>query len=64
MAAYQALCQQAAEDYEGFWAGQARRLLSWHKPFSQVLDASHAPFYQWFADGTLNASFNCFGSPG
>jgi acetyl-CoA synthetase len=59
MAAYQALCQQAAQDYEGFWAGQAHRLLSWHKPFSQVLDDSNAPFYQWFADGTLNASYNC-----
>jgi len=59
MAAYQALCQQAAQDYEGFWAGLARRLLSWQKPFSQVLDDSDAPFYQWFADGTLNASYNC-----
>ena len=31
----------------------------WSKPFTQVLDESHAPFYRWFADGELNASANC-----
>jgi acetyl-CoA synthetase len=24
-----------------------------------VLDESNAPFFKWFADGTLNASYNC-----
>ena len=24
-----------------------------------MLDESNAPFYTWFADGELNASFNC-----
>ena len=24
-----------------------------------VLDDSNPPFYTWFADGTLNASYNC-----
>ena len=37
-AAYEALCKQAEQDYEGFCAGQAKRLLSWKKPFTQVLD--------------------------
>ena len=34
MAAYQALCQEAEEDYEGFWARQARDNLIWqsHSP--------------------------------
>jgi len=59
MDAYQALCAEAEQDFEGFWAKRARENLSWHKPFTQTLDSSNAPFYQWFADGELNASFNC-----
>ncbi len=35
------------------------RTLQWSKPFTQVLDESKAPFYKWFADGELNASYNC-----
>jgi len=59
MAGYQALCDQATADYEGFWAQMAREGLTWTKPFTKVLDESQAPFYQWFADGELNASWNC-----
>jgi len=59
MEAYQALCDEAAKDYEGFWARHARDLLHWHKPFTKVLDESDAPFYKWFEDGQLNASYNC-----
>ncbi len=59
MEAYNALCAEADSDYEGFWARRAKEALSWHKPFTQVLDASQAPFYKWFQDGELNASYNC-----
>jgi len=59
MEAYNAMCREAETDFEGFWARLARDNLSWKKPFSQVLDESNAPFYQWFADGELNASYNC-----
>ena len=59
MAAYQALIKHADEDYEGFWATQARRLLHWQQPFTKTLDASKAPFFTWFEDGLLNASYNC-----
>ncbi len=59
MAAYEALCKKAETDYEGFWAEQARELLSWKTPFTKVLDESKAPFFKWFEDGTLNASYNC-----
>ena len=59
MAAYAALCQEAEDDYAGFWARHARELISWKTPFTQVLDERNAPFFQWFADGTLNASHNC-----
>jgi acetyl-CoA synthetase len=53
-----ALQAQAELDPDGFWAEQARKL-HWHEPFSNVLDDSRAPFYTWFDDGRLNASYNC-----
>ena len=59
MAAYDALCKKAETDYEGFWAEQARRLISWKTPFTKILNQSEAPFFKWFEDGTLNASYNC-----
>ncbi|MSQ70333.1 MAG: acetate--CoA ligase [Betaproteobacteria bacterium] len=59
MAAYQALCDEAERDFEGFWARQAREQLLWHTPFTKVLDESNAPFFRWFYDGELNASYNC-----
>ncbi|MFC3146458.1 acetate--CoA ligase [Piscinibacterium candidicorallinum] len=59
MASYKALCAQADADYSGFWGNLAREKLLWHKPFTEVLDESNAPFYRWFADGQLNASYNC-----
>jgi acetyl-CoA synthetase len=58
-AAYDALCKEAEQDYQGFWAKRAREAMEWHKPFTQVLDDSNAPFFKWFADGELNASYNC-----
>jgi acetyl-CoA synthetase len=59
MDAYNALCAEAEQDFQGFWARQARETLTWHKPFTKVLDESNAPFYKWFEDGELNASYNC-----
>jgi acetyl-CoA synthetase len=54
-----ALHAAAAEDPAGFWAAQARALLDWERPFTEVLDDSAAPNYRWFADGRLNVSWNC-----
>lgn len=59
MGAYEALCKEAETDYSGYWARLAREHVSWKKPFTQSLDESEAPFYHWFADGTLNVSWNC-----
>ena len=59
MDAYRALCADAEQDYEGYWAKLAREFLTWKTPFTQVLDESNSPFFKWFADGTLNASYNC-----
>ena len=54
-----ALHQQAEEDYEGFWADQARQHMDWHTPFTTILDDSQAPHFKWFTDGTMNVSYNC-----
>lgn len=59
MQAYQQLCAEAKDDYEGFWAKLARELLVWHKPFTKTLNQENAPFYKWFEDGELNVSANC-----
>lgn len=59
MAAYDALAAEAAQDYESFWAKLGRETLTCKKPFEKVLDESRAPFYTWFEDGQLNASYNC-----
>jgi len=59
MAAYQALCDEADRDFAGFWGRLAQENLLWHKRFSKVLDESDPPFYKWFQDGELNASYNC-----
>ena len=59
MAAYHAMCKEAEQDFEGFWAKLARTELLWSKPFTQTLDETKAPFYRWFHDGELNASYNC-----
>ncbi|WP_326537224.1 acetate--CoA ligase [Pseudorhodoferax sp.] len=59
MPAYEALCKEAEADYAGYWARHARELLSWKTPFTKTLNESEAPFFKWFEDGTLNASYNC-----
>jgi len=59
MAAYDALCQEAENDYQAYWARLAKEFITWKTPFTQVLDESNAPFFKWFDDGTLNASYNC-----
>ena len=52
------LYEEAAKDHEGFWARQARELLTWSKPFTQTCEWN-LPFAKWFMDGTLNVSYNC-----
>jgi acetyl-CoA synthetase len=59
MDAYRALCAEAERNPSGFWSRLAKENVLWHRPFSRVLDESKAPFYRWFDDGELNASYNC-----
>ena len=59
MDAYNKLVAEAAADFEGYWSRLAREFLTWKKPYTKALDRSNAPFFKWFDDGTLNASYNC-----
>ncbi|QGX94648.1 acetate--CoA ligase [Haloplanus rallus] len=46
------------ENWPNCWQAAAE-LLDWDEEYDQVLDDSNPPFYEWFTDGTLNASANC-----
>ncbi len=59
MAAYRKLVAEADADHSAYWSRLAREFLTWKTPFTQGLDDSRAPFFKWFEDGTLNASYNC-----
>jgi acetyl-CoA synthetase len=54
-----AIYEQAAADPEAWWSAQAEELLDWDREPGQGLEDSNPPFYTWFADGRLNASYNC-----
>ena len=56
---FQAMLAKAASDYSGFWGDLASEHLIWAKPFTRSLDDTNAPFFKWFEDGELNASYNC-----
>ncbi len=51
--------EEAEKDPQGFWLEQAKELLDWEAEPSEALDDSNPPFYKWFADGRINASYNC-----
>jgi len=50
--------EEADEDWKGWWLKQAKEL-HWFKEPTEDLDDSNPPFYKWFADGKINASYNC-----
>jgi len=52
------LHRRAEEDPQAFWLEQAREL-TWFSEPTESLDDSNPPFYRWFADGKINASYNC-----
>jgi acetyl-CoA synthetase len=56
---YQQMLLKAEKNNVGFWADLAKEKLTWAKDFTVDLDDSKAPFYRWFTDGKLNASYNC-----
>ncbi|MCB0992622.1 MAG: AMP-binding protein, partial [Acidimicrobiales bacterium] len=52
------LYEEAAADRLGFWARQARELVTWFEDFDTVLEWE-LPFAKWFVGGKLNVSYNC-----
>jgi acetyl-CoA synthetase len=54
----QSLYDEAAADYEAFWARQARELVTWFEDFDTVLEWD-LPFAKWFLGGKLNIAYNC-----
>jgi acetyl-CoA synthetase len=54
-----AIYEEAAADPEAWWSAQAKQLLDWDVAPSQGLNESNPPFFKWFEDGRLNASYNC-----
>jgi acetyl-CoA synthetase len=50
--------EEAESDWKGWWAKQAKEL-DWFKEPTEVLNDSNPPFYKWFEDGKINASYNC-----
>ncbi len=57
---YLARYQQSVDDPETFWGEQGKQL-DWIKPYTKVKDTSFTGdvSIKWFADGTLNAAYNC-----
>ncbi|OYT59084.1 hypothetical protein B6U81_06690 [Thermoplasmatales archaeon ex4484_30] len=46
------------EDYESFWEKRAEEMIDWYKKWDKVL-VKNPPYYKWFLNGKLNASYNC-----
>ena len=59
MDSYKVICNKFTNHYEESWGELARELLLWEKPFTKILNEDRAPFYKWFEDGKINASYNC-----
>jgi acetyl-CoA synthetase len=50
--------EEAAADPQAWWLERAKEL-DWFTEPQRALDDSNAPFFKWFEDGKLNASYNC-----
>ncbi|MBE7162569.1 MAG: propionyl-CoA synthetase, partial [Williamsia herbipolensis] len=55
--AYRESYDRSMSDPEGFWL-EAATAIDWITPPTVALDATAAPLYRWFPDGTLNTCFN------
>ena len=53
----QAHHRHSIDHRDTFWREQAQAI-TWHKPFTQVLDFSNPPFAKWFVGGETNLCFN------
>ncbi len=49
---------EEGEDYIKFWEKRAEEMIDWYKKWDKVLEVEE-PYYKWFINGKLNASYNC-----
>ena len=58
---YTSMYAQSIENPEKFWAEQAKKYLTWFKPWQSVMDWNFGenPSIKWFEGATLNVSYNC-----
>lgn len=56
---YYNLCDEANEDFEGFWGKLTLEKIDWFSPFKRVFNDDNPPFYKWFEGGKLNVSYQC-----
>jgi acetyl-CoA synthetase len=52
------LYDEAAADYQGFWARQAASLVDWSTEWHTICEWD-LPYSKWFVGGELNVSHNC-----
>ena len=59
-AKYEQIYMRSISDPEGFWAEQAKALLTWHQPPTKILEWDFkSANIKWFEDGQLNVCANC-----
>jgi acetyl-CoA synthetase len=59
---YREWYERSIKDSDGFWAEQAKQLITWTKPWTRVSDVSYDAndlHIRWFDGATLNVSVNC-----
>ncbi|KOR27560.1 hypothetical protein TI04_13060, partial [Achromatium sp. WMS2] len=59
---YQDWYRYSTANPEAFWADQAKKFVTWFKPWDQVLDWSFAEsdlHINWFKGALLNVAYNC-----
>ncbi len=59
---YKEMYQQSIEDPDAFWAAQAKKYVTWFKPWDSVSDWSFDKkdlHINWFKNAKLNVSYNC-----
>ena len=54
---YKKAYKESLEQPETFWSREAG-IIDWFKKWDKVLDDSNPPFFKWFVNGKLNASYN------
>jgi len=57
---YQEMYARSVSDPNGFWAEQAKELVTWFKDWDQVQSGSYNEGqFRWFEGGKLNVAYNC-----